>query len=68
MNPPWLLAELEEIDTLAGGDVDTYSVAENRAVVATFIAEQVAQGLVDAPVRSDCVFAEFQRHLAAGEG
>ena len=37
-----------------------YGVEPNRAMIATFCAEQLAQGLVSAPIPSESVFAAFE--------
>jgi len=62
---PWVLADLEEQDRLMGADFRPYGYRENRAMVAAFCAEQVAQGLVAGPLDPDALFADFET-LAAG--
>lgn len=54
---PWLLAELEETEALMGATAGAYGVEPNRAMIATFCAEQFAQGLVSAPIDSESAFA-----------
>lgn len=53
---PWLLAELEEAEALMGPGGAAYGVEANRAMIASFCAEQTAQGLVDGPLDPARVF------------
>jgi 4,5-dihydroxyphthalate decarboxylase len=57
---PWLLAELEETEALMGPTAGAYGLEPNRAMIATFCAEQLAQGLVSAPISPGSVFAAFE--------
>jgi 4,5-dihydroxyphthalate decarboxylase len=56
---PWLLADLEEQTALMGADFEPYGYHENRDMVATFCAEQLAQGLIAAPLNPDALFSDF---------
>jgi 4,5-dihydroxyphthalate decarboxylase len=62
----WLLADLEAQRRLMGPGYEAYGVrtAENRAMVARFCEEQLAQGLIARPVDPASVFAEFEAALA----
>jgi 4,5-dihydroxyphthalate decarboxylase len=55
---PWLLAELEETEALMGATAGAYGVEPNRAMIATFCAEQFAQALVTAPIDAESAFAK----------
>ncbi|HEX5503004.1 MAG TPA: ABC transporter substrate-binding protein [Thermomicrobiales bacterium] len=57
---PWVLLELEETAALLGEDWQPYGVEPNRPMLAAFCAEQLAQGLVTAPLNPDTAFADFQ--------
>lgn len=57
---PWVLLELEETAALLGEDWQPYGVEPNRPMLADFCAEQLAQGLVTAPLDADTAFADFQ--------
>jgi 4,5-dihydroxyphthalate decarboxylase len=58
---PWVLADLEEQQALMGADFQPYGYRDhqNRAMVAAFCAEQLAQGLIVAPLDPDTLFADF---------
>jgi 4,5-dihydroxyphthalate decarboxylase len=56
---PWLLAELEETEALMGPRAGAYGVEPNRAMIATFCAEQFAQGLISEPIDTDSVLARL---------
>jgi 4,5-dihydroxyphthalate decarboxylase len=58
---PWVLADLEEQTALMGPDFRPYGYQdrENRAMVAAFCAEQLAQGLIAKPLDPDTLFADF---------
>jgi 4,5-dihydroxyphthalate decarboxylase len=57
---PWVLMELEETATLLGEDWQPFGVEPNRAMLATFCAEQLAQGLVSQPLSPDTAFADYE--------
>jgi hypothetical protein len=42
-----------------GADFEPYGYHENRDMVATFCAEQLAQGLIAAPLNPDALFSDF---------
>jgi 4,5-dihydroxyphthalate decarboxylase len=56
----WCLADLEEERALLGPAFAPYGYRENRAMVAAFCAEQLAQGLIAKPLDPDQVFADFE--------
>jgi hypothetical protein len=56
---PWLLAELEQTEALMGAAAGAYGVEPNRAMIASFCAEQFAQGLVNGPIDAESVFANL---------
>ena len=58
---PWVLADLEEQTALMGADFRAYGYRDrqNREMVAAFCAEQLAQGLIAAPLDPDVLFADF---------
>jgi 4,5-dihydroxyphthalate decarboxylase len=58
---PWVLADLEDQTALMGADFRPYGYRdrENRTMVAAFCAEQLAQGLIAAPLDPDTLFADF---------
>jgi hypothetical protein len=43
-----------------GRDFQPYGYRENRAMVAAFCEEQLAQGLIRAPLDPDALFADFE--------
>jgi 4,5-dihydroxyphthalate decarboxylase len=57
---PWVLMELEETATLLGEDWQPFGVEPNRTMLATFCAEQLAQGLVTQPLSPDTAFADYE--------
>lgn len=57
---PWVLMELEETAALLGEDWQPYGIEPNRAMLATFCGEQLAQGLVSEPLDPDTAFADYQ--------
>ena len=63
---PWLLADLEEQTALMGADFQPYGYRENRDMVATFCAEQLAQGLIPKPLDPDALFADFVALTGSG--
>jgi hypothetical protein len=63
---PWLLADLEEQTALMGPGFQPYGYRENRDMVATFCAEQLAQGLIAAPLNPDTLFADFVALTGSG--
>ena len=56
---PWVLMELEETAMLLGEDWQPYGIEANRTMLATFCAEQLAQGLVTEPLSPDTAFADY---------
>lgn len=58
---PWLLADLEESAALLGPGYRPYGYRENRAMVAAFCDEQLAQGLIRQPLNPDALFEDFER-------
>jgi 4,5-dihydroxyphthalate decarboxylase len=57
---PWVLMELEETAMLLGEDWQPYGIEPNRTMLATFCAEQLAQGLVTQPLSPDTAFADYE--------
>jgi 4,5-dihydroxyphthalate decarboxylase len=60
---PWLLAELESNEATMGPDAEQYGVQPNRAMIETFCAEQLAQGLVSTPINPADAFAGVEAAL-----
>lgn len=56
---PWILAELEDTAAILGEDWQPYGIAPNRAMLAAFCVEQLAQGLVTQPLDPDTAFADY---------
>jgi 4,5-dihydroxyphthalate decarboxylase len=57
---PWVLMELEETAQLLGEDWQPFGVEANRRMLASFCAEQVAQGLVTEPLTPETAFADYE--------
>lgn len=57
---PWLLADIERATALMGEDWQPNGVEPNREVIATLCEEEFAQGLIEEPLDSESVFAEFE--------
>lgn len=56
---PWLDRHIEEIDLLTGGeDLFTYGLEPNRHVLETFVGYSLDQGLIDAPLALEDLFAK----------
>ncbi len=58
---PWVLADLEDQDTLMGPAFRPYGYRENRTMVAAFCEEQFAQGLIRERLDPDALFEDFER-------
>jgi 4,5-dihydroxyphthalate decarboxylase len=54
---PWLPADIEEIDTLFGGDCWPYGIEPNRPTLEALVAYMAEQGLTAAPVPIEKLFA-----------
>lgn len=65
---PWVLADLEDQDALMGPGFKPYGYREDRAMVAAFCEEQLAQGLIREPLDPDRLFADFERLAGPGAG
>lgn len=63
---PWVLADLEEQSALMGPEFRPYGYRENRAMVAAFCEEQLAQGLIREPLDPDALFSDFELLTAGG--
>jgi len=61
---PWMLAEIEDATVLMGDDWLPNGVAVNRKNIQAFLDEQLAQGLISAPLSVEALFSEF---AAAGK-
>ena len=53
---PWLPAEIEELDTLFGGDCWPYGVEPNRATLEALVTYMADQGLIAAPIPIEKLF------------
>jgi len=53
---PWLLAEIEEIDEVFGGDPWPYGVEPNRATLTALVQYMAEQGLIAAPLPIEDLF------------
>ncbi|MHB8730975.1 MAG: substrate-binding domain-containing protein [bacterium] len=65
---PWVLADLEEQSALMGPEFRPYGYRENRAMVAAFCEEQLAQGLIREPLDPDALFSDFESLTAGRAG
>jgi 4,5-dihydroxyphthalate decarboxylase len=54
---PWMMAELDEIDDVFGGDPWPYGVAANRPTLEALVSYMVEQGLIAKPIRIEELFA-----------
>jgi 4,5-dihydroxyphthalate decarboxylase len=57
---PWLLAEIEEIDAVFGGDALPYSVEPNRPTLEALIRYMVEQSFIARPIAVDELFVPIQ--------
>jgi 4,5-dihydroxyphthalate decarboxylase len=57
---PWMLAELEEIKQVFGGDPWPYGIEPNRPTLEALVRYMVDQGLIDKPVKIDDLFVPTQ--------
>ena len=55
---PWMLAELDEIKQVFGGDPWPYGVEPNRPTLEALVRYMVDQGLIDKPVKVDDLFIQ----------
>jgi 4,5-dihydroxyphthalate decarboxylase len=55
---PWLAADIEEIDTLFGGDCWPYGIEPNRPTLEALVAYMVEQGLIAAPIPVEKLFVQ----------
>jgi len=58
---PWLLAEIEETVELMGPDWHPNGVEPNRKMIQALCDEEFAQKLIEQPLDSSMVFAEFEK-------
>jgi 4,5-dihydroxyphthalate decarboxylase len=63
---PWLLRDLELSARLMGADWQPNGVAKNEAMLRRLCEGITEEGLVDRPLRSQDLFADFERFLAKG--
>jgi 4,5-dihydroxyphthalate decarboxylase len=54
---PWLAADIEEVDTLFGGDCWPYGVEPNRPTLEALVTYMAEQGLIAAPIPIEKLFA-----------
>ncbi len=57
---PWLLAEIEEIDTVFGGDAFPYGVEPNRPTLEALVRYMVEQHFIDRPIPIEDLFVPVQ--------
>lgn len=57
---PWLLAEIEEIDAVFGGDAFPYGVEPNRPTLEALVRYMVEQNLIARPIPVDDLFVPIQ--------
>ncbi len=60
---PWLLAEIEEIDEVFGGDAWPYGIAPNRPTLEALVSYMVEQHFIAKPMPIDDLFAPLPGHL-----
>jgi len=53
---PWMLAEIDEIEKVFGGDPWPYGIEPNRPTLEALVRYMVEQGLIAAPVKIDDLF------------
>jgi 4,5-dihydroxyphthalate decarboxylase len=53
---PWLLAEIEEIDAVFGGDAWPYGIAANRATLEALVQYMVEQHFIARPIQIEDLF------------
>src|SRR5262249_11642739 len=53
---PWLAADIEEVDTLFGGDCWPYGIEPNRPTLEPLVAYMAEQGLIAAPIPIEKLF------------
>jgi 4,5-dihydroxyphthalate decarboxylase len=53
---PWMIAEIDELDELFGGDPFVYGIEPNRPTIDALIAYLGQQSMLDSPVRCDDLF------------
>ena len=57
---PWLLAEIEEIDTVFGGDAFPYGVEPNRPTLEALVRYMVEQHFIPRPIPLEELFVPIQ--------
>ncbi len=57
---PWLLAEIEEIDAVFGGDAFPYGVEPNRPTLEALVRYMVEQSFIARPIVVDELFVPIQ--------
>lgn len=60
---PWLMAEIEEIDAVFGGDAWPYGIAANRPTLSALVDYMVEQHFIAAPVSLEELFAPVPDRL-----
>ncbi len=63
---PWLLADIDLIGKTIGADWMPYGVKQNAGMTAAFCTELHAQGVAQASIDPDSIFADFAALPAAG--
>lgn len=53
---PWLIADVEEVDELFGGDAWPYGLEPNRPALEAFVSYMAGQSLIDRPVEIASLF------------
>jgi 4,5-dihydroxyphthalate decarboxylase len=61
---PWVLTDMEETAALMGQDWQPGGVRANAHITRALCEEELAQRLIDKPLNSETVFAEFDAILA----
>jgi 4,5-dihydroxyphthalate decarboxylase len=56
---PWMIAEIDELDELFGGDPFVYGIEPNRPTIDALIAYLGQQSMLDSPVRCDDLFVSI---------
>jgi 4,5-dihydroxyphthalate decarboxylase len=61
---PWLQEELEQIHRILGPNWQAHGVAPNRDMIATFVNELHAQGIISTPIEPSRIFGQFEELMA----
>ena len=60
---PWLLAEIEEIDAVFGGDAFPYGVEPNRPTLEALVRYMVEQHFIAEPIPVEELFVPIQGNV-----